>query len=81
MTTLRNSYLHNMDTMNETITQINDWVIDRMHYLCDGKRLDIQEDYVQKIDNAFAIQQEFREWFDADRQEEVLSIEYSSDWD
>ena len=42
-----------MATLEQVLRQSHDWAVDRIHYLSE-----------RNIDDAHAIQSEFREWFD-----------------
>lgn len=48
----------------------NDWAVNRIHTLCDNHH----------YENAYAIQNEFREWLDPEIEEhDVYSLEYIGD--
>ena len=56
-----------METLEKTLKHSHDWAVDRMHFLCENK----------DIENAHAIQSEFREWLNPDIPEhDVFSLEY-----
>ncbi len=56
-----------METLEKTLKQSHDWAIDRMHFLCEDKN----------IEDAHAIQSEFREWLDPNIPEhDVFSLQY-----
>jgi len=64
-----------METLEKTLRLTHDWAVDRMHYLCSGDTFDLEG-----IDNACAIQQEFSEWLNPDKDDqEVISLEYIGD--
>ena len=49
----------------KTLRLTHDWAVDRMHYLCSGDTFDLEG-----IDNACAIQQEFSEWLNPDKDDQ-----------
>lgn len=58
-----------MEILEETLSRTHDWAIDRIHL--------ISED---NIEDAYAIQQEFKEWFNVDILEhEIISLEFIGD--
>jgi hypothetical protein len=64
-----------MVTLVETLRSSHDWAIDRIHLLCEKH----EEDEYQ---NAYAIQQEFSEWFDKSILEhDIISLNYLPDED
>jgi hypothetical protein len=59
-----------MTILEEVLSHSHDWAVDRIHTLCDEGDLD----------DAYAIQSEFKEWFNVDILEhEILSLEYIED--
>jgi len=55
-----------MVTLEETLRHSHDWAVDRIHYLSENK------DY----NDAYAIQQEFKEWFDSTIEDhDIFSIQ------
>jgi hypothetical protein len=67
-----------IESLSETVHEINEWAIDRIHTLCDG----VKRDPLQCVEDAHSIQQEFAEWLDSNSEDdEVISIEYMPDWD
>lgn len=55
-----------MVTLEETLTKTHDWVIDRIHTLCETD-----------LDDAHALQSEFSEWLDPKIQDhDIYSLEY-----
>lgn len=60
----------NMTTLEQTLRTSHDWAVDRIHTLCENKG----------IEDAQAIQAEFREWMDPEiPQHDVFSLEYLGD--
>ena len=60
----------NMTTIEQTMRISHDWAVDRIHTLCENKG----------IEDAQAIQAEFREWMDPEIPEhDVFSLEYLGD--
>lgn len=58
-----------METLEETLRQTHDWAIDRIHTICE-----------EDIEDAYAIQAEFREWFNEDiLHHEIISLEFIGD--
>ena len=58
-----------MVTLEQTLSLTHDWVIDRMHQLCD-------EGY-ERVEDAHAIRLEFDEWLDPNIPDHnVYSLEY-----
>ena len=58
-----------MVTLEKTLQLTHDWVIDRIHTLCD--------DDAENADDAHAIQCEFSEWLNPDIEEhDIFSLEY-----
>jgi hypothetical protein len=67
-----------MVTLQESIDNTYHWATDRIHTLCDYDKKDIFE----SVEDAYAIHQEFAEWFDPNNEDdEVMTIEYMSKWD
>jgi hypothetical protein len=57
----------NMTTIEQTMRTSHDWAVDRIHTLCEDNG----------IEDAQAIQAEFREWMDPEiPQHDVFSLEY-----
>lgn len=64
-----NNSTPNMTFLEQTLRTSHDWAIDRIHYLSE-----------KNIDDAYAIQAEFREWMNPDIPEhDVFSLEYLGD--
>ena len=60
-----------MVNLEQTIQISHNWVIDRIHTLC-------QDD--ENIDDAYALTKEFDEWLEPERDEhDVLSLEFIGD--
>ena len=60
-----------MVTLQETLHSTNEWVIDRIHTLCESN-----------LDDAYSIQCEFAEWLDPNTEEhDVFSLEFIGDPD
>ena len=60
----------NMTLLEQTLRTSHDWAVDRIHTLCENKG----------IEDAHAIQAEFREWMNPDISEhDVFSLEYLGD--
>ena len=56
-----------MQTLEQTLEQTHDWVIDRVDILTENE---LEED-------AFSIVQEFSEWLDPDKEDhDICSLEY-----
>lgn len=67
-----------MNTLSETVSEINEWVIDRIHTLCQKETIDP----LQCVEDAHSIQAEFSEWLGSgDIEDDIISIEYMPDWD
>ena len=61
-----------MVTLEETLQEIHDWAVDRIHILCEK----------DCIDNAHAIQSEFGEWLNPEILEhDVFSLEFIGEED
>ena len=59
-----------MVTLEKTLQLTHDWAIDRIHTLCENQLID-------NIEDAHAIQTEFSEWLDPEIEEhDVFSLEY-----
>jgi len=59
-----------METLENTLRQTHDWVVDRIHFLCEDK----------EIEDAHAIQSEFSEWLNPEiENHDVLSLELISE--
>ena len=60
-----------MEILEKTLRQTHDWAVDRIHTLCE-----------RNIEDAHAIQSEFREWLNPDIPEhDVFSLEYIGEED
>jgi len=60
-----------MVTLQENLYKIHDYVIDRIHILCEDD-----------IDNAYAVHCEFKEWMNPKiKSTDVISLEYIGDED
>ena len=65
-----------MVTLEETLSITHDWVVDRIHTLCD----DIKENPLHSIEDAHALRSEFSEWLDPSISDhDIYSLEYLSD--
>lgn len=59
-----------METLENTLRQTHDWVVDRIHFLCEDK----------EIKDAHAIQSEFSEWLNPEiENHDVLSLQLISE--
>lgn len=59
-------FLNTMTTLEKTLKESHDWAIDRIHFLSE-----------RDIDDAYAIQSEFSEWFNLNiKEHNVISLEY-----
>jgi hypothetical protein len=55
-----------MKTLEETLRHSHDWAVDRIHHLSENKN----------YDDAYSIQQEFKEWFDSTIEDhDIFSIQ------
>jgi len=64
-----------METLQTTLTQVHDWAIDRIHYLCE-----VDEDRYSTFNDAYAVKSEFSEWLDPEiKDHNVVSLEYIGD--
>ena len=55
-----------METLEETLQETHDWAVDRIHTLCE-----------ENIENAHAIQSEFREWLNPEiLDHDIFSLEF-----
>ena len=63
-----------MATLKETLKQTHDWSLGRINELC-------ARDDFEEVVNGDSIRQEFREWFDREKETHVLSLEYIEDFD
>ena len=62
-----------MVTLEETLDQISEWAVDRLHTLCDME----SDDLLEVIEDAHALQSEFAEWLDPNIEDhEIYSLEY-----
>ena len=60
-----------METLEGTLRQTHDWAVDRIHTLCE-----------KNIEDAHAIQSEFREWLNPEILEhDIFSLEFIGDED
>jgi hypothetical protein len=60
-----------MVTLEETLQEAHDWAVDRIHTLCE-----------ENIENAHAIQSEFREWLNPENLEhDIFSLEFIGEGD
>ena len=60
-----------MVTLEETLQETHDWAVDRIHTLCE-----------ENIENAHAIQSEFREWLNPDiLDHDIFSLEFIGEGD
>ena len=60
-----------METLEETLQETHDWAVDRIHTLCE-----------KNIDDAHAIQSEFREWLNPDiLDHDIFSLEFIGEGD
>ena len=58
----------------------HDWVIDRLHTLCDETPCKTMHDAVQQVEDAHALRNEFAEWLDPTISDhDIYSLEYLSD--
>ena len=62
-----------MATLKETLKQTHDWSLSRINELC-------SRDDFEDVVNGDSIRQEFREWFDREKETNVLSLEYIDDF-
>jgi len=62
-----------MATLDQTINQNYNWVLDRVHQLAEESCDDGDFD---KLDDGYAIVQEFSEWLNPDEEYDVISLEY-----
>jgi hypothetical protein len=61
-----------MVTLEQTLRHSHDWAVDRIHQLSENK------DY----DDAYAIQQEFKEWFDPTIEDhDIFSFSFTGESD
>lgn len=69
-----------METLEETLQQTHDWVIDRLHTLCDEEPCMTMDEAVQQVENAHALRSEFAEWLDPSIDDhDIYSLEYIGD--
>tara|TARA_B100002019_G_scaffold265103_1_gene254400 strand:- start:313 stop:510 length:198 start_codon:yes stop_codon:yes gene_type:complete len=65
-----------MVTLEETLEHTHNWVVDRLHTLCDTET----DDLLGVIEDAHALQSEFSEWLDPNTEDhEIFSLEYIGD--
>ena len=62
-----------MATLKETLKQTHNWSLSRINELC-------SRDDFEEVVNGDSIRQEFREWFDREKETNVLSLEYIDDF-
>ena len=62
-----------MATLKETLKQTHDWSLSRINELC-------ARDDFEEVVNGDSIRQEFMEWFDREKETNVLSLEYIEDF-
>ena len=62
-----------MATLKETLKQTHDWSLSRINELC-------SRDDFEEVVNGDSIRQEFMEWFDKEKETNVLSLEYIDDF-
>ena len=62
-----------MATLKETLKQTHDWSLSRINELC-------SRDDFEEVVNGDSIRQEFMEWFDREKETNVLSLEYIDDF-
>jgi len=68
-----------MVTLEETLTMTHEWVVDRLHTLCDCETNNMVES-IESIENAHALRMEFTEWLNPDVPDhEIYSLEFLSD--
>ena len=62
-----------MVTLEETLEQISEWTVDRLHTLCDKEA----DELLEVIEDAHALRLEFAEWLDPNIEDhEIYSLEY-----
>jgi len=62
-----------METLEKTLQVTQDWVVDRLHILCDMDT----DDVLKSVEDAHAIQSEFAEWLNPDlKDHEIYSLKY-----
>jgi len=60
-----------MVTLEETLQETHDWAVDRIHTLCE-----------ENLENAHAIQSEFREWLNPEiLDHDIFSLEFIGEGD
>jgi len=65
-----------MVTLEQTLQETHDWVVDRMHTLCEIETYDV----LDSVENAHALQCEFAEWLNPSIEDhEIYSLEYLGD--
>ena len=62
-----------MATLKKTVNETYYWSLDRIYELC-------SRDDFEEVVNGDSIRQEFREWFDREKETHVLSLEYIEDF-
>jgi hypothetical protein len=64
-----------METLENTLSHVHDWAVDRIHYLCER-----DQDISLTMDDAYSIQCEFSEWLDPNIEDHnIFSLEYIGD--
>lgn len=64
--------MSDIETIEETLYHVRDWAVGRIHELSNAN----------EIEDAFSITKEFSEWLNSEENDEdIISIEYMSDWD
>ena len=67
-----------METLEDTLTSIHDWAVDRIHTLCEIPTYDV----LDTVEDAHAIRAEFYEWLNPEIEDhEIYSLEYLGDTD
>jgi len=62
-----------MVTLEQTLQETHDWVVDRMHSLCEIETYDVLE----SVENAHSLQAEFAEWLNPEIEDhDIYSLEY-----
>ena len=68
-----------MVTLEQTLQETHDWVVDRLHTLCDESPRDTMEDAIQKVEDAHSLRSEFAEWLDPSISDhDIYSLEFLS---
>ena len=67
-----------MVTLEDTLKLTHDWVVDRIHTLCEIPTYNV----ISTVEDAHAIKAEFCEWLDPEIEDhEIYSLEYLGDDD